>query len=669
MTTINKRIGLLPNRLHWLWVAVVAMILIYVGTHVLSNRLRWSANRFADRGQFAEANDRIRIADQLAGDPVADLLLRAKRQRHLGNHRQWRQVMAKLSLTAGTRLGYGQVEIELEKRLGGFRWPGLETASEETFDNLLLAGASLDDTATTYLLAIADRNTEPSEVLREADSLLSRWESLGGSEAALEWGKGVASQLAGDHIKAKNSFADALDTEPNHCGAQIGLAQSLLELNKPEAAARLFRAFLDRWPGSERESLWLSRSLRELGRGEDARKVIEDLIAASTDDSKIWLEAAEVAYLSGDFDEALRRFELADLDGSQTAITLRTAATAAILAGQSTRGTELFDRYLSGRSRMFRIQSLQSRINVDPSDLDSVKELQEILSSDEPSNPKANFESGEVSSLFSTHCASCHGLSGLGDGPANRHLYPRSRNLRDDPFRLVSTTNGLPSHDDIKRVIRDGIAGTAMRGLPNLSDSDLDQLATQTLQLRQAGIKRYLLESMAEREVSVDAETLPSTESNLITPGEPIAIPDWPEVTAAMLSDGERIFRSATCSQCHNQSADGQLAFFDKHGMPSPPRNLETDPMKGGRDRGAMFARIRLGMPGTVHPSSPTLSDYETICLVEYCLSLAATPTTAQTNHGRLSAAHQYNLNAIKKSATSAPDPKTGPNPDAGTPK
>jgi tetratricopeptide (TPR) repeat protein len=665
MTILRKRIGLLPHRLHWLCIAVVAMLSIYIGTREFSKRLRWSAHRFADRGQFADATDRIRVADQLVGDPVADLLLRAKQQRHLGSHRQWQHVMSKLSLTDRSLLGYGQAEVELEQRLGSLRWPDSEEATEETFDGLLSSGAPLDDTAATYLLAITDRNTDRSEVFRDSSALVSRWENLGGSKAACAWGKGVALQSASDHTNAKNSFTNALAAEPNHDGAQIGLAQSLIELNKPQDAAKLFRAFLDRWPDSDRAALGLSRSLREMGRVEDAKKVIEGLIAKSNDDSKIWLESAEVAYLSGDFGEALRRFELADLSGSQTAITIRTAATAAVFAGQAPRGTELFDRYLAGRSRMFRIQSLQSRINLDPSDLESAKELQEILSGEGSSSPKASVETGEISALFSTHCASCHGLAGLGDGPANRHLYPRSRNLRDDPYRLVSTTNGLPSHDDIKKVIRNGIDGTAMRGLSNLSDADLDQLATQTLQLRQAGIKRYLLESMAELEVSIDAETLPSIESNLITPGEPIAIPDWPVVTAAMLSDGKRLFRDATCSQCHDQSDGGQIAFFDKRGMPAPPRNLATEPMKGGRDRGALFARIRLGMPGTMHPSSPTLSDYETVCLVEYCLSLAEEIGAVQTNHARLSTAHQYNLNSIKKAATSASDPLSNPNPDA----
>jgi len=649
MAIFKKRIGLLPTHLHWLCAAMVAIIFAFGGTLEISKWLRRSASRMADRGLFADAADRSQIANRLIKDPVSDLLILAKQQRHLGTHRQWSGVMEKIAMVDSPLFGDSQPEVQLEKRLGSLRWPSAPAATAETFDSLLLAGAALDDTAATYLLSVADRSSERPSESREADSVLSQWAGQGGAKAAVEWGKGVVFQLANDHVGAQSSFKNALMAEPNHSGAALGLAQTLQELNKPEDAAKLFSAWLDRWPDSEPAVLGLSRSLRELGRIEDAKRVIADLIVTSTEDPKVWIEAAEVAYLSGGYDEALRRFELADLDGAQTAITIRTAATVAVMAGQTPRGIELFDRYLSGRSRVFRLQSLQARVSNDPTDFESAKELQEILSGEEISAKEGLSETAKVSDLFSAHCASCHGVSGLGDGPANRHLYPRSRNLRDDPYRLVSTNNGLPSHDDIKRVIRDGINGTAMRGMPSLSDSEIDQLAAETLRLRQAGVKRQVDESFAEMEVLVTAEELASIHSNLSAPGDPIAIPDWPEVTPEILSAGRRLFQDATCSQCHHRQGVGQLPFFDNRGMPSPPRDLATEPMKGGRDRGAMFARIRLGMPGTSHPGSPTLTDFQIICLVEHCLSLAEESNAPQTNHGRLSAAHQYNLNALRK--------------------
>jgi hypothetical protein len=57
--------------------------------------------------------------------------------------------------------------------------------------------------------------------------------------------------------------------------------------------------------------------------------------------------------------------------------------------------------------------------------------------------------------------------------------------------------------------------------------------------------------------------------------------------------------------------------------------------MKGGGDGPSLYRRIRLGMPGTPHPASPSLSDEEAIALVHRCQSLSAEPKRRLTNHQR----------------------------------
>jgi copper transport protein len=56
--------------------------------------------------------------------------------------------------------------------------------------------------------------------------------------------------------------------------------------------------------------------------------------------------------------------------------------------------------------------------------------------------------------LFQTHCASCHGVDGLGDGPASAGLFPPPANM----------SVHIPLHDDqeIYQFIEDGFPGTAM---------------------------------------------------------------------------------------------------------------------------------------------------------------------------------------------------------------
>ena len=54
--------------------------------------------------------------------------------------------------------------------------------------------------------------------------------------------------------------------------------------------------------------------------------------------------------------------------------------------------------------------------------------------------------------LYQTHCAACHGDQGDGNGMAARFLYPRPRDFTAAEFRLVSTTNLLPTDDDMMPV-------------------------------------------------------------------------------------------------------------------------------------------------------------------------------------------------------------------------
>jgi hypothetical protein len=57
--------------------------------------------------------------------------------------------------------------------------------------------------------------------------------------------------------------------------------------------------------------------------------------------------------------------------------------------------------------------------------------------------------------------------------------------------------------------------------------------------------------------------------------------------------------------------------------------------MKGGSQGESLYRRIRLGMPGTPHPASPSLEEAELMALVHYCQSLAREPKQQLTNYER----------------------------------
>jgi mono/diheme cytochrome c family protein len=72
-----------------------------------------------------------------------------------------------------------------------------------------------------------------------------------------------------------------------------------------------------------------------------------------------------------------------------------------------------------------------------------------------PSTPKSI---ADGASVYNRSCASCHGKSGTGDGPAAKQLTPTPANLVDDEWKH-GTSDG-----EIFTVIRNGVPKTAMKG-------------------------------------------------------------------------------------------------------------------------------------------------------------------------------------------------------------
>lgn len=80
---------------------------------------------------------------------------------------------------------------------------------------------------------------------------------------------------------------------------------------------------------------------------------------------------------------------------------------------------------------------------------------------------------------FEEVCASCHGLSGEGDGPAGVALNPRPRNFSTEDFKFGD------SFDEVKNTVQKGSEGTGMIGYESiLSEEEIDAVSTYVLKLR-----------------------------------------------------------------------------------------------------------------------------------------------------------------------------------------
>lgn len=101
--------------------------------------------------------------------------------------------------------------------------------------------------------------------------------------------------------------------------------------------------------------------------------------------------------------------------------------------------------------------------------------------------------------LYRKHCALCHGVSGDGRGATSAVLVPYPRDYRKGVFKFKSTPRGSkPVREDISKLIRNGIVGTAMNKIPELTDEDVEALTDYVIYLSWRGeLERTLIDNAA----------------------------------------------------------------------------------------------------------------------------------------------------------------------------
>jgi mono/diheme cytochrome c family protein len=66
--------------------------------------------------------------------------------------------------------------------------------------------------------------------------------------------------------------------------------------------------------------------------------------------------------------------------------------------------------------------------------------------------------------VYTRNCVTCHGELGDGNGPAAAGMKPAPRDFRTATFKFAGASDrALPHDDELVRIVRDGLDGTAMR--------------------------------------------------------------------------------------------------------------------------------------------------------------------------------------------------------------
>ncbi|MCH8923163.1 MAG: c-type cytochrome [Planctomycetes bacterium] len=114
--------------------------------------------------------------------------------------------------------------------------------------------------------------------------------------------------------------------------------------------------------------------------------------------------------------------------------------------------------------------------------------------------PVRSDQFGRETGLYRRHCAHCHGTTGDGLGPTALLLNPYPRDYRQGKFKFKSTERAAkPTDDDLERVLRQGVQGTAMPMFGLLPDAQIKALVEYVKYLSMRGqTELFLTSAMAD---------------------------------------------------------------------------------------------------------------------------------------------------------------------------
>ena len=215
--------------------------------------------------------------------------------------------------------------------------------------------------------------------------------------------------------------------------------------------------------------------------------------------------------------------------------------------------------------------------------------------------------------VYQERCVQCHGISGDGDGPAAKFLYPRPRDYRKGLFKFTSTPYGLrPLRSDLERTIQAGVRGTSMPAFNLLPKDELQAVLDYVLMLTLRGEFEEGLVNLADAEETiepgmVEEEVLPlvtrrweQAESKQVQPLTP-----QPKLTEEHVALGKKAFLTIGCAKCHGEDGRGQMADNigkDGWGRTTRAADLTSGMLHGGQQPMDIYRRIYSGINGTPMP-------------------------------------------------------------------
>jgi DMSO reductase family type II enzyme heme b subunit len=206
--------------------------------------------------------------------------------------------------------------------------------------------------------------------------------------------------------------------------------------------------------------------------------------------------------------------------------------------------------------------------------------------------------------IYDHKCAQCHGDNGDGNGDAKAFFRPTPRDFTFGLFKIRTTPSGaVPSDDDLKKVIREGMPYTGMPAWPELSDGELTSVVNY-------------LKSFAP--VFADAD-----------PVTPVKVPKAPGFSEESAQAGRKIYEDNKCADCHGNAGrgDGKSSPTLKNDWSESIRPADLThrwTFRGGSSREDIYRTFTTGLNGTPMPSyADLITEEDRWRLVDYVYSLS----------------------------------------------
>ena len=210
--------------------------------------------------------------------------------------------------------------------------------------------------------------------------------------------------------------------------------------------------------------------------------------------------------------------------------------------------------------------------------------------------------------LYQNYCAHCHGDTGDGKGSAHAFFRPKPRDFTSGKYKIRTTPSGeLPTTEDIRYIIREGMPFSGMPAFPNLSEEEITNLAY------------YLKTFNADFE---DPDFAPV----------PLTFGKAPKFSEESALRGREVYVQNECYTCHGDlgRTDGVSAptleddFGEEKNFIRPADLTKPWAYRGGPTREDIYRTFTTGLNGTPMPSyQDSMSEQDRWDLVNYIYSLS----------------------------------------------